>query len=815
MLIAAVGALLLGSCSATKYLEDDQLLLRENTVKIIGKARNKRNIAYDLWTLARQQPNGRFIFLPREGIYFRGKNARNPDSGYNRWRRNSLGEEPVIYKDSLTRAAEKDMQSYLEFNGYLRADVKASARTKGRKIFVTYYAQLDTLFEIDTVTYEIDNEHISEIIHSNREETYLVPKDGTPLDLSLYNQERERITRLLRNNGYAYFTSSYFDQLEVDTTEQSTKGHLYLSIDSIGPETAFRVYRIGEVNVFPDYQPPLDSLLEPTQYDTSFLGGVRFFYPSGQDSIIKRGALLANIFLRPDSLYRQFNYNKTNEQLGALGIYQFVRIKQRIDTLQPDVLHFDIELTPNKRMEIGVDFDINYTSRSASAGVGNLIGFSIGPTFQNRNLGRGAELLLINASAGVEINPSPNQIFWNTVDLRTSVELYLPRFVDYLSLYRSLYNVPIGKDRHLLDQDFYAGLTENATTRFSVGYEYINILDYYSYNLFNARYGYEFQKSATSRYSINHIGIDLLLPQTFDLFEDILEANDFLENSFGKQVFVSLLLREFNYIRNSRTNQKGQSYFANARLEMAGAEIWAANQIYNRFATQDTDFRLGDSTDFSQYALVEFDFRFYDQINQGRSWATRLNFGIGRPFSQVDTIEVPYIKQFYAGGPNSIRAFAPRGLGPGGFLDSISLERENSFRLYQTGDIKLEINLEYRFDLFWLLKGALFLDAGNVWTVRRDFTRCGSQFLFREQTYNCGGEPFTHYPFYRQIAIGGGVGMRFDLSYFIFRLDLAVPLRFNSPRPRTDNPREADWWNDFRDFQIQDISFNLGLGYPF
>lgn len=809
----AVASFVLASCSATKFLEDDELLLQDNKVKIIGKARNKNDLTYDLSTLARQQPNASFLFIPREAIYVRGEKARNPESSYNRWRRNSLGEPPVLYQDSLTQATVRDMELYLRFNGYWRAKVLASAKASGKNIYVTYRAQLDTLFEIGNVYYQVEDARMDSILEANREDSFLEPNTGTPLDLQLYNQERERITRLFRNNGYAYFSNSYFDNLEIDSLDQSTVVDLYVNINSQGPEEVYRVYRVGAVNIFPNYQPLLDSATQRNPYDTIYENGIHFIYEVGKDTVLKRSALLINTFLQPDSVYHQEDYDKTNQQLGGLGIYQFVRIKQYVDSLQPDVLNFDIQLTPNERMEIGADFDINYTNRSATTGAGNLIGFSVGPNFRNRNWNRGAELLVATASAGVEVNPNVSgQRFWNTIDLRTTIDLYLPRFVDYLSLYRSLYNIPIGKDKHLLDEDFYTALRENSATRFSLGYEYLLILDYYSYSLFNARYGYEFQKSATSRYAINHIGIDLLLPQPDSLFQDILNTNPFLENSFGQQVFVSLVFRDFDYTRNSRVNRKGQSYFLNSRLEMAGAEIWAANQIYNRFATEDAVFRLGRNTNFSQYILSEIDFRVYDQINQGRNWAARLNFGIGRPFG--DTTEVPYVKQFYVGGPNSIRAFAPRGLGPGGFLDTLSLDRANAFRLYQTGDIKLEFNLEYRFDLFWFTKGAIFLDAGNVWTFRRDLDRCGSQFLWQEETYVCGEETFTHYPFYRQIAIGGGMGLRFDLSYFIFRLDLAVPLRFNYPSTR-NNPREADWWNDFRNFQLQDIRFNLGLGYPF
>ena len=181
-----------------------------------------------------------------------------------------------------------------------------------------------------------------------------------------------------------------------------------------------------------------------------------------------------------------------------------------------------------------------------------------------------------------------------------------------------------------------------------------------------------------------------------------------------------------------------------------------------------------------------------------------------------------------------MRAWAPRGLGPGGFVDPESLDPENILRLYQTGDLKLELNLEYRFKLLWQLRGALFLDIGNAWSFNFDKDRPGSQFLFRgrERGSVDTGDFFNHQSFLRQMGIGGGMGVRVDLSYFIFRLDMAIPLRYNAPSLSGnrqiflgdgDDPRtmpgeavlERYYWNNFDNFRLRDITFQLGLGYPF
>lgn len=801
-----IGLVLFG-CNSTRFLQEDEYLLTDNEVKIRGKVRNKSDLDYELLISAKQQPNNNFLFIPREWFYLTSIQP-NDTTGWDRFKRRRLGEPPVIYNDSLTRASVEDMQYLLQYKGYFNASVFADDETRGQKVSVTYYATPGAQFLIDSVTFSSEDPRIDSLLQDARENTLL--KRGRGLDLSLYAQEKERLTQYLRNNGYAFFYPSYLDKLEVDTTQRSKHANLYIQVLPPPSDSAHTVYRVGEVNVYPNYDPLDDARLRDT-----IIGPYRFFFRN-QRPLVKPQAIARNIFLQPGETYRQDDYRKTNLQLSALGIYRFVRIRQEVDSLQPGVLNFAIQMTPSYRMEAGVDFDINYNNRSGSAGTGNLIGFSLSPTFRNRNLFRGAELLVTNLSAGVEVNPNVNDSrFWNTVDLRAQAELLLPRFRDYAGLYRFLHRLPLGRDRHLLNEGFYTALRENTATRISLSYEYLDIIDWYRYNLFNARYGYDFQKSKSTRYLINHLGIDYLQPRTDSLFESVLANNPFLARSFGQQVFVSLLFREIDYVRTGRVNRRGESIYLNGRFEVAGAEIYALNGIYNAFARENTVFRLDDTTSFSQYALLETDFRYYRQFTPRRGIAMRFNFGLARPYG--NTADVPYVKQFYVGGPSSIRAWAPRGLGPGGYQDTLLTgDPENNLRLYQTGSLKLEYNIEYRFDLFWRVKGAFFLDAGNVWTIERDPDRCGSQFLFSRQTYECGGQPFTHMPFYRQIAVGGGFGMRVDLTYFIFRLDLGVKLRNNFPQNRREGPiRESDYWNDFSGFGIRDIAFNIGLGYPF
>ncbi len=799
-------ALLFTSCGTTKYLDSDEYLLTQNRTEIRGKVENKRDLTYDLSTFYKQEPNSNFFFFfPREWYYFSTEGKE--DKRFNRWLRRSLGEEPTIYSDSLTMETAKEMALYLQYKGYYNAKVLPQRDPRRQKMHVSYYAVPGERFYIDSVSFQCVDPVVDSILQAIKPSTNF--QQGEPLDLRLLGQEKERITTYLRNHGYANFYSNYYGDLEIDTSQVPKHANLYLTILPPFEDSVHTQFYIGDVNVYTDYNPEGTNIVS----DTS-IANLQFFL-SERGFIIKPNVFRKAISLRPGELYSQESFRRTNNQLSGLGIYRFVRIKQEVDSIQPNILHFNIQLTPNYKMELGADLELNFTNRSNSPGTGNLLGLSLSPSLRNRNLLRGAELMVTNLSAGVEIAPARigSREFWNTVDLRAETALFFPQFLDYLNFWRFLYNIPVGKRKHLLHPTFYRTMREQADTRLAVGYNYLLILNWYRYDLLNVSYGFDFQRSNYTRYIIDHFAIDYLVPTTEKPFEDELARNPFLARSFGQQVFVSLLFREFQFIHSSRVNRRGQSFFIDANFEIAGSEVWAANTIYNEFSLNPVTFRLSDSINFSQYLRTEFDLRFYKQYTPDQSFAVRLNLGIARPFGF--TTDVPYVKQFYVGGANSMRAWAPRGLGPGGYLDEDSLDPDNNFRLYQSGDLKLELNLEYRFKIFWRLKGALFIDAGNIWTFRRDLDRPGAQFLWQERRYMVEGEEFIHYPFYRQVAIGSGLGFRVDLSYFIFRFDVGVRLRNNYPRLPRENAPESAWWNNFEDFQLKDLGLNIGLGLPF
>ncbi len=813
----------LSACNTTKYLAGDEQLLRQNSIKLQNAKgiKNKTTLKYELATLYKQKPNTKFLFFfPREWFYFATLDPGDTTK-FHRWQRRVIAERPAIFLSYLADSTARSMEYYLQYNGYYNADVFYDNIDFGRdkkKVKITYYVRTGQQFLIDSVFFSSQDSNIHHILQEISPRTLLKP--GTPLTRAVYEQEKDRIVTHLRNSGYANFYTNYIAPIEADTTLRPKHANVYLEVLPPARDSLHEVYTVGTVTIYSQYDP----LMEETELRDTVVKGYRFRIPAGSTFKVRPRVIVESIYLRPGDLYSQANYDLTIRRLSALGMYKFVRIKEEPDETNPEVLNFRIELTRNLRMEMGMDFEVNYTNRSAASGIGNLIGLFLGPNLRNRNLFRGAELLISNVSAGVEINPGIGDTLsrlWNTIDIRVQTDLYLPKFRDYLGIWRGLYSARMSKKGGIISDAYYQLLLENAQSRFGVSYNYLLLLDFYRYNLLNAYFGYDvrhFNSKGSHRYIFNHVGVDYLRPFSEPKFQAILDSNPFLANSFGKQLFVSLLFRDFNYVFNSRTNRLGISHYFGFNTELAGAEIWAGNAIYNAFALKSDTLRLGE-IGFSQYAKAEADYRYYRQYTPKTSLALRVNFGLARPFGY--TTDVPYVKQFYVGGPNSIRAWAIRGLGPGGYLDTLTRSAQNRLLFYQTGDLKFEFNAEYRFNIFWRLNGALFLDGGNIWILRQDTARPGSQFLFQPKNLNNANAAYkVNDAFYRQIALGTGFGFRLDLTYFIFRFDIGLRLR--SPYPlivTEDQPvRGADYWyNWFSDrYRFnQLVNFNLGLGLPF
>lgn len=828
------------SCNVTKYLAEEEELLVRNEIKFAEEAviEEKKELRYELTTLYRQRPNDKWLFFFRvpAWTYIRLENSTPDTTSENSVERSlrklfrkRVAEPPAIYNATLAQNTADNMINFLRNRGYFDAKVEYFKDNSfsidvrdgmyfdpendqellgvpEKKVSVTYLVEPNERYYIDSVSFFSTDTAVNQILQEISNASFL--KKEEPLDGRLYDKEVVRITSYLKNNGYALFTPNYVAPLEADTFGH--RANVVVEVLPPGKDKEHKRFTFGDVFVAPNYNP----ILTDNQLEDSIVKNIRFVREKGDKFWIKPSALNNTIEITPGEIYSQEKLDLTNRQLTKLGVFRFVNLRQRDNNLAlSDSIDFDINLSPRKKFEFGWDVGLNSTERNLANSRLNLFGITGGLSLLNRNLFRGAESLATNGSVGLELNFDPVggvSSLINTFDGRFQIDLYVPRFVDYLNFYRGMSKLKI------IRPSFVESLENASPTRFSLGYNYLALANFYSYHLLNAGFGFDLQKPK-HRYIINNFAVDLLLPTTDSVFNVLLDQNQFLKNSFGTQLFTGFFFRDFNYIFNSKVNRYGESYYFQCRTELSGLEVFGVNKLYNAFAGKDTPFEIFPDVEYAQYAKAEIDFRHYRSFSPQTGLAIRLNVGLARPFGF--STDVPYVKQFFVGGPQSIRAWGARGIGPGSYRDE-NQEQLNRLSYYQTGDFKFEVNAEYRFYLFKFLslkgEGALFVDAGNVWVIKEDPGRPGAQLQWKPKIGADGTEIGDN--FFNEFAIGTGFGLRFDFEYFLLRLDLGYPIKNPYLRPLgTDPDGSMTYWSftNINELSGSAINYNLGVNYPF
>ncbi len=793
------------------------MLLEENIIETPKEEKLSSSLEYDLSTLPTQKENKRFLFIPREWIHYRTVDTSN---FIERLAQRRLAEEPTIYDSTLADQSAVSMRNYLISKGYYAANVDYETRfnrdTTRAKVY--YQIQTNTRYTINKVEIRSQDKNVEDIVRGIKDKSLL--KTGNVVSLENYNAETARIVTHLRNNGFAAFNNSYIAPLQADSAQY--KVDIRLEILLPADSSWHRPYRVGQVEVYTDYE-PLDSIVvvdtlapiytagdDVIYLEKTTINDIQFFQANWKNAIDLEH-LVREIRLKPGEVYNLSLENQTNINLNSLGVFRFISIRSSIDSVDKSLINYKVLLTRNQRIGIGNTINFSYSDQNITQTRINLIGAAASASLKIRNALKGAELWTNSVSFGMEFEPVP-RVLLNTIDISVQSQLDIPRFTDYLGLWKW-----IGREKK--EGSLYQFLEDNANTQLQLSYNYLDRRRFYNYQLFNVAFGYRTQLRGRHQLELQHLGINFFNPSVRqgEEFETLLLNNPFLQNSFGQQFFTGALLRRISWFYNDRKSRNSTAYAVNANLEFSGTEVHLINSIYNQFALQETDFSVGE-TDFSRYVLLDLDSRYYKYFNPSNTLAMRFNIGVGVPFGLSE--EVPYVKQFYIGGPNSIRAFRAREVGPGGYcspdiFSNICNDPEvealgNNTPFYQTGNFKIELNAEYRFDLFRLsdffqIEGALFAETGNVWLTEFDEDRLNAQFRLtplRDEDGNIVNEAF-----YRQLALGTGFGLRMDINYVLLRLDMGYPLH----TPYQPNTREA--W--VQQFTFNDINYNLALNYPF
>jgi outer membrane protein assembly factor BamA len=752
-------------------LQDSEQLLEKNNIVIEANLSNaaKNTLKYDLASQYRLVPNDKAFgfFKPRLWFYYRQQEKKD-STAFDAFIQNKIAEPPSLFDSLLIYEGKIGMERLLYNRGYLQPKVNYTSKVKKQKVKVTYEVVPGKLFTIRSFSLICPDDTIRGLLNDVQHESNL--QVGKPLSNALLDSEKQRITKYLQNQGYANFSYANFSKLEVtDTTDGRAKTRLRILPLQTGKLERKYVGKVIVNNQFKnDFIPDdLPMILDNIE-----------FHDFNVRNRIRPDALLKYIHLRPGALFQRDAFLNTRNQLQLPAI-RFAEINAVERTDQSNIIDYRINLLPAKRIETEYEYEINQTRVGSESFVG--LGASVG--LINNNFLGGSEKFSNGLDASLEIDIDGGG-FFNAVNLNFNNALEFPRFADYLGMYKFLRKI------NLLSQEKYDRIREVGNSILNLTYEYVDLFQWYNYHSINTEFGFRAIRSTLGErksLQISHPSLTYFDPTTESNFDSLYTDQTFAQKSFAPQLFTSFFFNKIQYSKEKFQGTRGYSSAFLANFEVSGIEVFLANQIANGLRKP---FKLGKLT-FAQFLRLDLDGRLYKQISSDQVLAFRANVGMAVPFGTSDVI--PYVKQFYLGGPISVRAWKIRELGPGAYVDS-TLSRVDNDPFFQAGDIKLLVNAEYRFGIFWRIEGALFLDAGNIWTLKKD-ERTGGHFSSQ---------------FLKQMAVGSGLGLRFDATYFKVVLDLGVKLR--NPYP-DELGRYGAIQKGIPSNEV--LNLNFAINYPF
>lgn len=773
MIIVISFSLFLLSCKPTRYVPDNKYLLSKNRILNCPREVNQEDISL----LLKQKPNRKILFVFRFhlGVYNIGNSFAKKDSkkGLWHWMKNVIGEEPVFIIDQKTLKSKDQIVRYLYNQGYFNATVRDSIEKRGSKRAIQYYIiDAGTPYKITEIKYSIQDSIISSIIYKDTINAVIKSKERYQKDL--LDLERIRIASVLKNNGFYGFPKELITY-RVDSSFMKHEMHLEIAVNNVIsvfdsvqnkliPNKLERYY-VRNTYVNTDYLPlQKDSVT----YDTLFHKKYIFLY---KDKFRYNPRTLSqSIFIRNGELFNSERSDLTYKKLSDLSSFRFINISylenKNPTLIQPGnlkPLDCNILLTPVEKQLYQVE--VNTTNTKDNLGMeGSLI-------YQHLNLFKGFEQLNIRIKGALEFQYTNvpqeskndrNFNPFNTYEYGGEISLKVPKFL-----------IPVRQER--FPKNMFP------KTIFSAGFNYQFRSDY-NRIISNITLGYQWKEGRFKTHLFNPVEFNIVQITKDSAFTQRLLAYGNLNtiSSFQSHLIPAA---KYTFIFNNQSLTANSQYvYFRGSLEWAGNIFKGLSSKLNFDKKPDGSYTLFDVR-YSQYIRPDLDFRYYKTINKTSSIATRFAAGVG--FAYGNDESMPFEKAFSMGGPNSIRAWRPMSLGLGNYNDTTLTTK--------IGDMSLETNIEYRYNLYKLLKGALFLDAGNIFLIKKDSTRAGANFDLSN--------------LYKQMALGGGIGFRFDFSFFIVRVDLATKI-YNPAK------LEGNRWA-INEFKPKHLIFNFGIGYPF
>lgn len=671
-----------------------------------------------------------------------------------------MGEPPALLSQVDLQENVKILQNHLENKGYFHAKLAGDTVVRRRKARAKYKAETGNQYTINSIHFPADSSNLSLAIAATKKNTLL--KKGAPFDLEIIRGERTRIDALLKEEGFYFFGPDYL-LLKTDSTVGNNMVDMYLSIKTEIPKQAAQIFKINDVYIYSNYS------LNTARFDTLHSHGSNYkgYHIVDKENKFKPYLFEETMQFKPGDVYNRTDHNQTLNRLINLNVFKFVKNRFEVVPVDSPKLNAYYYLTPLPVKSIRAE--LTTVTRS-----NNLNGSQINLSWQHRNLFRSASQAHLTAYMGTDVQFSGAFAGYNT--FRTGAE--------------ALFTIPhfIAPGMNLHQSGPYA-----PRTTIRLGYDILQRNKLYAINAYRAEYGYTWKGNIQRSHELYPVSISYAQPinvtSNFKALQDsIVGLNHIIDPQF-------ILGSRYEYLYNQMANgvQPLNAWYFNRIIELSGniaGLITGAN-----VKKGDTAKLFG--TPFSQYFKVEGDIRYYRKIGLKSTWANRIDIGIGIPYG--NSTEIPYIKQFFTGGNNSLRGFRSRSVGPGTYYPTTISGKPSGIIPDQTGDIKLEMNTEFRPHISGPLYGAIFLEGGNIWLVN-DTTythKPGSQFTSK---------------FLSQLAVDAGVGIRLDITVFVIRLDVAFPLR----KPWVIPPSVVRQIN-FADpaWRRQNLVYNLAIGYPF
>ena len=768
MLVAAC-VMLLTACSTTKHVPEGKYLLDDVKINITDKDKDTPLKSAEMMNYLRQIPNHKVLGGLRLQLAFYNLSGKDSTNWFNKWVRR-VGSAPVIYDPSLTDASVKQLSTALANKGYMNSTVTVDTvgNLDKKRMKVTYNVTFGQPHYVSSISYNIPNDTLRELILADSAQ-FLV-KQNSVFDRNLLDEERQGISERLRSKGYFAFNKEYIT-FTADTAAGEKNVNLTMNLmrpylsESMPYYTSHRPFYVRNVTFVTSYNPA--TMHNSTDFDEKDLvwhNDYRIFY--GDDRYLRASVLEESCFITPGKQYNSKDVDRTYEAFGRLGIVKFVNIELVPVGEIDGKIWLDAYVLLSRTKPQTASVSLEGTNSEGD------FGFGVGLGYQHRNVFKGSEILNAKFKASYESLSGDLSGFIN----------------DNYSEYQAELGIRYPKFKApFLKRSFKQKIL--AQTEFALNFNYQERPEY-TRVIAGAGWRYLWsERTNKTRHTFNLMDLNYVnLPKSKSSFIENI-SNPLLRYSYEDHLIMRM---GYSYYHSNKKEAnlmrklyQPDVYTIRVATETAGNLLYGISNLIGQDKEDGTYKVVG--INYSQYFKVDADYSFTHSFNPKSSLAFHVGVGAAMPYGNSKVL--PFEKRFYAGGANSVRGWGVRTLGPGSYFATNSV---NSF-IYQCGDIRLDLNLEYRAKLFWVLELGAFIDAGNIWTIREYEDQPGGVFKFNK--------------FYEQIALSYGLGIRMDFTYFLLRLDVGM---------KAHNPASGqERWPLLHPDWGRDSAFHFSVGYPF